>query len=205
MSIIKETCVETKREIDLAIANHTNQLELCSRLDLAGLTPEDDVVNYALKQTKHLIIMIRRRDDHFNTKESEEQLVADINKWNKTDVQGFVFGFLNKDKTIDQELTKKFVTLARGRETVFHMAFDETPDQFQAIDTLVSLGVTRILTKGGPKGPATNNLEKLAKLFSYAKGRIQIICGGSVTDDNYQAIAQATNINMFHGRKLGIK
>jgi copper homeostasis protein len=82
------------------------------------------------------------------------------------------------------------------------MAFDELTDPKKAIDTLVNLGVTRILTKGGKNGPATNNIAQLKALKEYADGRIQLIVGGSVTDDNYQTIAKATNIKYYHGRKL---
>jgi copper homeostasis protein len=88
-----------------------------------------------------------------------------------------------------------------NKETIFHMAFDELLDPQKGIDTLVKLGVTRILTKGGKK-PAMENLSKLKSLYEYADGRIQLIVGGSVTDENYQIIAQATGIKYFHGRKL---
>jgi copper homeostasis protein len=83
------------------------------------------------------------------------------------------------------------------------MAFDELQDPKAGIDTLVELGITRILTKGG-KTPAMNNLEQLKALNEYAKGRIQLIVGGSVAEENYKAIANATKIQRYHGRKLAI-
>jgi copper homeostasis protein len=70
---------------------------------------------------------------------------------------------------------------------------------------LVSLGVTRILTKGGKSSPATNNIEHLNEIKLYANNRIQIIVGGSVTDENCQKIALATGIEYFHGRKLAFQ
>jgi copper homeostasis protein len=82
------------------------------------------------------------------------------------------------------------------------MAFDELTNPKEAIDILVNLGFTRILTKGAKTGPATNNLTQLKSLKEYAGDRIQLIVGGSVTDDNYQKIAKATGIKYFHGRKL---
>jgi copper homeostasis protein len=82
------------------------------------------------------------------------------------------------------------------------MAFDNVVDWKQAIDDLVSCGVTRILTKGGIIGPATNNLCHLKEINDYAKGKIQIICGGSVTHSNYKKINKETQITIFHGRKL---
>jgi copper homeostasis protein len=69
------------------------------------------------------------------------------------------------------------------------------------MDTLIKLGVTRILTKGG-KSSAINNIEHLKELKTYAADRIQLIVGGSVTDKNYLKIASETGIERFHGRKL---
>jgi copper homeostasis protein len=82
------------------------------------------------------------------------------------------------------------------------MAFDELSEPKNGIDILVNLGVTRILTKGNKNGPAINNLNQLKELKEYANNRIQLIVGGSVTDDNYQQIAEATGIEYYHGRKL---
>jgi copper homeostasis protein len=62
--IIKEACVETKAQIDNAIKHHTNQIELCSRLDLGGYTPEDDLIQYALDKQIKVIMMIRNRPDY---------------------------------------------------------------------------------------------------------------------------------------------
>jgi copper homeostasis protein len=111
-----------------------------------------------------------------------------------------VFGFIKKGK-IDQRAIKTLLKVTGNKETVFHMAFDELLDQQKGIDILVNLGITRILTKGG-HGTAMENLDKLKSLHEYANGRIQLIAGGSVNDDNYQTIAQTTGIKYFHGRKL---
>ncbi|MDE7434043.1 MAG: hypothetical protein K2M43_02910 [Mycoplasmoidaceae bacterium] len=36
MEIIREACVETKQEFDIAYKNKAERIELCSRLDVGG-------------------------------------------------------------------------------------------------------------------------------------------------------------------------
>ncbi|MDR3330512.1 MAG: hypothetical protein LBS76_04525 [Mycoplasmataceae bacterium] len=204
MELIKEACVETKEQIDNALLHNANQIELCSRLDLGGLTPTNDLINYALSKTDHILMMVRIEDNYSIDQKGISTLEGIIKKYVNTNIQGFVFGFLTKDNTVDAFAIKSLVKAAQSKETVFHMAFDLIEDSKGAIDELVSLGITRILTKGGG-GLAVNNLTKLKELKDYASGRIQLIVGGSVTDDNCEQIAKATGIKRFHGRKLAYK
>jgi copper homeostasis protein len=199
--LIKEACVETKEQIDNAIKHKANQIELCARLDLGGYTPSDDLITYALEKQAKVLIMIRNRPDYGTTCWNTFRLQCIIKKYAQTSIHGFVFGFL-KNGLIDVKTIKKFLKVTGDKETVFHMAFDELKDPYLAIDTLANLGITRILTKGGQNGPAVNNLAQLSKLKAYANNRIQLIVGGSVTDDNYQQIAKATGIKYYHGKKL---
>ena len=74
------------------------------------------------------------------------------------------------------------------------MAFDELApeDQFEAIDVLVKMGVTRILTHGGAAGtPIEDNFDHLARLIEYAGDRLTILPGGGITTANRDAVAAA--------------
>lgn len=44
MRIIREACVETKKEIDSAYAKNAERIELCSHLDHGGYTDRKSVV-----------------------------------------------------------------------------------------------------------------------------------------------------------------
>ncbi|MDR3257174.1 MAG: hypothetical protein LBT17_00050 [Mycoplasmataceae bacterium] len=204
MSLIREACVETKEQVDVALAHNAEQIELCSRLDVGGLTPDDDLLTYALNKSNNVLMMVRNEDSYFITPNNALTLVNVINKYVDTNVKGFVFGYLTKENKVDSATIKMFVDAAKDKETIFHMAFDSLQDPKAGIDELVKLGVTRTLTKGG-SGVAINNLAKLKELQAYANGRIELIVGGSVTDDNYQRIASETGISKFHGRKLAYK
>jgi copper homeostasis protein len=92
-------------------------------------------------------------------------------------------GIITIDNTVDLKAMKKLMKAAQGKDVIFHMAFDQIKNQKKAIDQLVSLGVKRVLTKGG-SDKAVNNIEQLKKLKEQADGRIEIIVGGGVNDDN---------------------
>ena len=81
------------------------------------------------------------------------------------------------------------------------MAIDAANDYDQAFKTLIDLGFTRVLTKGG-QSPAIDNLENLQRLNQSYGNQIQIIVGGKVTDQNYQSIIEKTGIKQVHGVKI---
>jgi copper homeostasis protein len=127
-----------------------------------------------------------------------------IRRLRKYPIEGFVFGLLTHDDKIDYARINLLVKTCKSKQKVFHMAFDEVNNKLEAIDKLASIGINRILTKGG-SGTAENNLRQLYELNEYARGKLVIVAGGKVNDDNYLKIANSTGINQFHGRNLGMK
>lgn len=81
------------------------------------------------------------------------------------------------------------------------MAIDAANDYDQAFQTLIDLGFTRVLTKGG-QNPAIHNLENLQRLNQSYGDQIEIIVGGKVTEANYQIIIEKTGIKQVHGVKI---
>ena len=70
--IIKEACVETFEEAILAEKKGANRVELCSRLDLDGLTPERKIIEKVLGALSIPIkIMIRPRAGDFSYNDQE--------------------------------------------------------------------------------------------------------------------------------------
>ncbi|MDR2864577.1 MAG: hypothetical protein LBV68_03085 [Spirochaetaceae bacterium] len=231
--ILREACVETQAEIDAAAFAGADRIELCSRLDIGGLTPPLEMAEYALSKKLNVAVMIREAEG-FSVSDGIARLKAQMNAFCDTGIDAFVFGFLTLPKPcalseenaalnvsgeykktsgstqsvkIDIDAVSELCAAAGGRETVFHMAFDELAQDahFDAIDTLVRLGFTRVLTKGG-HGKAEDNIAQLKRLNDYAASKpgFSILCGGGVTDGNYLTIAAKTGIRQFHGRRLAI-
>lgn len=69
-------------------------------------------------------------------------------------------------------------------------------DQFAALDTLIELGFTRVLTSGGA-ACVPDGLGCLRELSEYAAGRIQIQAGGGVTVDLIPALKE-TGVSAIH-------
>jgi copper homeostasis protein len=85
----------------------------------------------------------------------------------------------------------------------FHRAFDRVPDLFDALETLVDLGVSRVLTSGGAAS-AVEGLSELRDLVEAAEERIGILAGGGVRFQNVEEIVEETGVIEVHARCEGL-
>jgi len=89
------------------------------------------------------------------------------------------------------------IAAARPLPVTFHRAFDECPDADRALETVIALGATRVLTSGqaatAPEGAAT-----IAKLVQLAAERIAIVAGGGITADNVAELVRASGVHEVH-------
>jgi copper homeostasis protein len=84
---------------------------------------------------------------------------------------------------VDEGRTREMRALIGAREAVFHRAIDVTPDWKAALDTLIDIGVTRVLTSG-QRPTVPEGAETLRAMIARAAGRIEILPGGGVTPEN---------------------
>ena len=84
-----------------------------------------------------------------------------------------------------------------SREAVFHRAFDVTPDPFRALDELVDLGITRILTSG-QCDTVWEGLPLIARLVEYAGDRVQIMPGGGIKPYQFDEVIAKTGCRQIH-------
>jgi len=203
LDIIREACVGNYKEAKRAYELGADRIELCDNLMEGGTTPSYGTILQAKKNLNfNISVIIRPRGGNFVYTEEEISIMEkDIELCKKTEVDGVVFGVLTEDNKIDEEKNKRLIEKAEGLDITFHMAFDEIENSEEAIDTLVRLGVSRILTKGG-KDKAINNLDKLKELVECAGDDITILAGGGVTKDNYMEIINKTGIKEVHGSKI---
>ena len=115
---------------------------------------------------------------------------------------GLVFGFLDADGAIDGVRTRAIVALAGDKATVFHRAFDVTPDATAALDTLIDIGVTRVLTSGQMPA-AEQGAANIKDYIRRAAGRIQILPGGGIRVDNAPALVRVTGADQVHASLSG--
>jgi len=93
------------------------------------------------------------------------------------------------------------ISLARPLSVTFHRAFDMTRDPFQAIETLIGLGIDRVLSSG-QDATVLEGLPLLAELVSRAGNRIVVMPGGGITSRNIERIVSALEPREIHFASL---
>lgn len=201
--MIKEACVGSYKEAKRAVELGADRIELCDNLKDGGTTPSYGTIKLA-KETldSNISVIIRPRGGNFTYSEEEIKIMeADIEICKSLKIDGIVLGVLSQDYKIDKIILERLLKKAGDMDTTFHMAFDEIHDKLKALDYLINLGVNRVLTKGG-KGKALDNIESLKELVKYSNGRITILAGGGVTEENYMKLARKTGVSQVHGSKI---
>jgi copper homeostasis protein len=178
------------------------RLELCVRLDVGGITPPRELVRAVVAAAPVPVhAMVRPRGGDFVHDAAElDAMVASIGAHRDAGARGVVFGALTRDHAIDRAATTRLVAAARPMAVTFHRAFDDTPDLDAALDTLIELGVERVLTSGGmPTAPAA--VDVLARLVRRAAGRITVLAGGGVRPQDYAALVARAGVRELHASR----
>lgn len=201
--MILEACVENYSEAISAQKAGANRIELCENLNVGGTTPSYGTIKLCCEElTIPIAIMIRPRGGDFCYSEDEFRIMQeDIKMCKKIGVQGIVLGILTSNNKIDVLRTKTLIDMARPMQVVFHKAFDEATDPFEALEQLIDLGINRILTSG-TKATAFEGKEVLNKLIAQAANRTTILVAGKVTFENVEQLRKEIPTNEFHGRKI---
>ena len=110
---------------------------------------------------------------------------------------GVVIGCLRQDGTIDEETVTRLVEAAGPLDITFHRAFDMARDLPEAMETIIRLGVGRILTSGGkPDAPA--GADVIGALVRQAAGRVSLMPGGGLTPANLGEVVRRTGAHEVH-------
>lgn len=182
------------------------RLELCQGLaDNGGTTPTAGFVAEAVAQLAEagsvipLMVLIRPRGGDFVYDAEERRVMRrDIESLRGLDV-GFVVGALTPDGGIDAAAVEELVEAAAGATVTFHRAIDSTRDLAGSLETLIGLGVRRVLTSGG-RATALDGVAELRELVARAAGRIGIVAGGSVRAANVRRIVAESGVGEVHLR-----
>jgi copper homeostasis protein len=199
-NILLEICCGSIDDAIQAEKGGADRVELCSALFLGGLTPSVGTIQEAKTRLKiPVMVMVRPRGGGFCYTEAEiASMERDAEAAIDSAADGVVFGILQADGKIDAKRTKRMRQLIGKRQAVFHRAFDVTPDPFKALEQLVDLGITRILTSG-QKDTVPEGTELIAKLIERAGKRIEILPGGGgLRPFNLREIMDKTGCRQVH-------
>jgi copper homeostasis protein len=197
--IIFEACVDSINSAIIAGTAGADRIELCSALDIGGLTPSYGLIKVTVERlTIPVNVLIRPRSGNFiYSSEEFDVMKRDILFCRDLNVNGIVVGILNADGTIDKERISDLIDIARPMSVTFHRAFDFTADPFKALDSLIELEADRILTSGLQIN-AYSGIDMIKKLVDYSKGRIIIIPGGGINENNVREIISKTGVKEIH-------
>jgi copper homeostasis protein len=90
---------------------------------------------------------------------------------------------------------------ADGLPVTFHRAFDSSSDPSQALEMLIDLGVSRVLTSGGAP-TAIQGSDVIARLVDKADDRIVVMAGGGIREHNVREVIARTGVAEVHGRMI---
>ena len=194
-----EVCVDSYASAEVAAAAGVDRIELCSSLLEGGLTPSFGLVMQILKNFDiEIHVMLRPRSGDFLYSNEEFEIIKnDLKKLKEMGVNGFVIGILNPDGSVDSRKIHDIVELAKPLPITFHRAIDVCNDPIGAVDELVMAGVSRILTSGGQPS-ALLGKNKINQMVHVANGRLQIMAGAGVNDQNVVDLVESTNVKDIH-------
>ena len=180
-----------------------DRVELCADMSVGGTTPTIEIIQQAREHlTIDLYVMIRPRGGNFVYSEAElEQMKSEIETIKKLDVNGFVFGILKDDNTINIEQNKVLVELVKPFSCTFHRAFDEVLNVEKALEDVISCGFSTILTSGTFSN-VMEGKEVLKQLVNQANNRIEIMPGGGLRSINISALNEMVDANWYHSSAI---
>jgi copper homeostasis protein len=187
----------------IAQDNGADRIELCENMHLGGTTP-----NYVLtvkvreKLSIKMHVIIRPRGGGFFYSDEEiVEMKQDIKQFKKLGVDGFVFGILNEDGSVNKKKNQELVNLAHPLSCTFHRAFDVVKDAEQALEDIINCGFKTILTSGQEINVEEGifNIEKIQKL---ANGRIEIMPGGGLRSSNIKLLQDKLEPAFYHSSAI---
>lgn len=204
--MICEICVDSVAGVTAAKEAGAARVELCASLIEGGITPSRGMIRAARRiDGIKLHVIIRARGGDFLFSDDEfAVMAADVETAKAEGADGVVIGQLMADGLIDEARTKVLMTLARPMAVTFHRAFDMTPDPFSALETLIGLGVDRVLTSG-QEASVLEGLPLITELVRRAGDRIIVMPGGGITARNVERIVSAARPKEIHFAALELE
>lgn len=198
-----EVCVADPRSLAAAIAGGADRIELCSALELGGLTPLPGMMALASGAPMPVYAMVRPRSGDFIFDGRDvDAMLGDIDAIRAAGLAGVVIGASQADGTLDLRVLRRLVAHAQGLGSTLHRAIDLVPDFAEAIEAAVSLGVERVLTSGGAP-TAIGGLGNIAIAHGAARGRVDIMAGSGLRPDNVDGLIASGLVDEVHSSCAG--
>ena len=195
-----EICIDRMLSARAAAAGGADRLEVCSALELGGLTPSIGLIESVRAEISLPIhAMIRPRAGGFVYDEDERAvMIRDVQSVAKRGIAGVVFGVLTPGGTIDFEFVNELVQAAAGLHCTFHRAIDCALSPAAELERLASSGVGRVLSSGCST-TALDGASELAVMCEKAPAGLTVMAGAGLHSGNLAELLRRTGVSHVHG------
>jgi len=196
-----EAAVETLEEALAAKRAGADRIELCANLGVGGTTPSAGLIASVVQQVNlPVFVMIRPRGGDFVYAADEiDAMIEDIDRARTPGIAGIVTGALRSDGSVDVESMRRLMSPAAGLPVTFHRAFDVVANRTEALEQVIDLGASRVLTSGGA-ATALDGAVAIAMLVYQAGERVSIMAGGKIREQNARDVIARTGVREVHAR-----
>lgn len=205
--VLLEVAAASADDVVAAVEGGADRVELNSALMLGGLTPSlGSLLESRDLAEVAIVAMVRPRSGGFAYTDREfATMRRDLDLLIAHGADGVAFGVLTPDGRIDEGRCRQLASqVDRARAIVFHRAFDVTPDPFEALETLIGLGVRRVMTSG-QEDTAYNGAGRIAELIARSAGRIEILPAGGINRFTLEDVLARTGCDQIHASLKGAR
>lgn len=196
-----EICCGSYYDAKQAVLGGAKRIELNSALMLGGLTPTETTLRMVKEELSvQVVAMVRPRGAGFCYSDEEFRVMErECRQLLECGADGIAFGCLTEAASLDEYKNRRLLELIkeRGKEAVFHRAFDCSCEPFAMMEQLIDMGADRVLTSG-LKPKAMDGKEMLRRLQRDYGSRIQILAGSGVHAGNALELMEYTGIHQVH-------
>lgn len=177
-----EICCANLQSCEHAALLNIERIELCSALELGGLSPSVAFTKQAKKLQLNTMVLIRPRsgDFYFSPKE-KELMISEMEEHLVAGCDGLVVGAL-KERRLDLDFLSTIRNAFPSTELCVHRAIDESDHYEEDLQALVDLRFERVLSSGKEK-EAWKASAFLGEM-QLRHPQIKILAGGGVRPKN---------------------
>ena len=176
-----------------------DRVELFANSGVGGTTPSAGTIasaRAALAIPLHILIRPRAGDFLYSQAECDSML-HDIGVCARLGCDGVVIGALDAAGDVDVGICRKLVAAAGRLAVTFNRAFDVARDQPMALEAIIQLGCSRVLTSGG-RASAPEGSPVIAGLVRQAAERVTILAGAGITPAQVAPLIATTGVREIH-------
>jgi copper homeostasis protein len=201
--VLIEAALESTIEIGAADPSSFDRLEACDFSVEGGRTPLETSLREMTSVAKHPVqVLIRPRGGAFTYGDAELTVMErQIDLARALGASGVVIGALLPTRKVDRVATARLAGASRPMSVTFHRAIDMTPDPLEALESLLMLGIDRVLTSGGA-ATALEGARVIRSMVDRAGKDLVVMAGGGVRSRNVKDVVDRSGVREVHARDV---